>query len=134
MTNAPRFTGEVVVPLAVVFSTAAIVRNPPRGLVAGSRDAHGFSIVQLMAMWVRPDLRATGAAHALVRSLKAWAAEVGATSTAVAIAWVLARRGVTTIIMGPRTFDQYEQNMEGFDLRLDPSLVKRLSDASRWAR
>jgi GNAT superfamily N-acetyltransferase len=51
----------------------------PRGLVAGSRDAHGFSIVQLMAMWVHPDLRATGAAHALVRSLKAWAAEVGAT-------------------------------------------------------
>jgi aryl-alcohol dehydrogenase-like predicted oxidoreductase len=62
------------------------------------------------------------------------AAEVGATSTAVAIAWVLARRGVTTVIMGPRTFDQYEQNMEGFDLHLDRTLVKRLSDASRWAR
>jgi aryl-alcohol dehydrogenase-like predicted oxidoreductase len=62
------------------------------------------------------------------------AAEVGATSTAVAIAWVLARRGVTTVIIGPRTFDQYEQNMEGFDLHLDPALVKRLSDASRSAR
>jgi aryl-alcohol dehydrogenase-like predicted oxidoreductase len=59
------------------------------------------------------------------------AAELGATSTAVAIAWVLARRGVTTVIIGPRTFDQYEQNMEGFDLQLDPAVVKRLSDASR---
>jgi GNAT superfamily N-acetyltransferase len=51
----------------------------PRGLLAGSRDAHGFSAVQLMAMWVHPDLRGTGAAHALVRSIKVWAAEVGAT-------------------------------------------------------
>ena len=51
----------------------------PSGLVAGSRDAQGFSAVHLMAMWVHPALRGTGAAHALVSSLKAWAAEVGAT-------------------------------------------------------
>ena len=41
---------------------------------------------------------------------------------------------VTSVIIGPRTFDQYEQNLEGFDLHLEPALVKRLSDASRWAR
>ena len=62
------------------------------------------------------------------------AAELGATPTAVSIAWVLARRGVTSVIIGPRTFDQYEQNMEGFDLELDEATVKRLSDASRAAR
>ena len=62
------------------------------------------------------------------------AAEVGATPTAVSLAWVLSRRGVTSVIIGPRTFEQYEQNMEGFDLDLDDSLIKRLSDASRWAR
>jgi aryl-alcohol dehydrogenase-like predicted oxidoreductase len=62
------------------------------------------------------------------------AAEIGATPAAVALAWVLSRRGVTTVIIGPRTFEQYEQNMAGFDLALDPVLVKRLSDASRWAR
>jgi aryl-alcohol dehydrogenase-like predicted oxidoreductase len=62
------------------------------------------------------------------------AAEIGATSAAVALAWVLSRRGVTTVIIGPRTFEQYEQNMAGFDLELDPALIKRLSDAARWAR
>ena len=62
------------------------------------------------------------------------AAEIGATSAAVALAWVLSRRGVTTVIIGPRTFEQYEENMAGFDLALDPVLIKRLSDASRWAR
>jgi aryl-alcohol dehydrogenase-like predicted oxidoreductase len=62
------------------------------------------------------------------------AAEIGATPVAVALAWVLSRRGVTTVIIGPRTHQQYEQNMAGFDLALDPALIKRLSDASRWAR
>jgi aryl-alcohol dehydrogenase-like predicted oxidoreductase len=62
------------------------------------------------------------------------AAEIGATPAAVALAWVLSRRGVTTVIIGPRTFEQYEQNMAGFDLALDAALIKRLSDASRWAR
>jgi aryl-alcohol dehydrogenase-like predicted oxidoreductase len=62
------------------------------------------------------------------------AADIGATPTAVALAWVLSRRGVTSVIIGPRTFEQYEQNMAGFDLQLDPALIKRLSDASRWAR
>lgn len=62
------------------------------------------------------------------------AAEIGATPAAVALAWVLSRRGVTTVIIGPRTFEQYEENMAGFDLALDPALIKRLSDASRWAR
>jgi aryl-alcohol dehydrogenase-like predicted oxidoreductase len=62
------------------------------------------------------------------------AAEIGATPVAVALAWVLSRRGVTTVIIGPRTHQQYEQNMAGFDLVLDPALSKRLSDASRWAR
>lgn len=62
------------------------------------------------------------------------AAEIGATPAAVALAWLLSRCGVTTVIIAPRTFEQYEQNMAGFDLALDPALIKRLSDASRWAR
>jgi aryl-alcohol dehydrogenase-like predicted oxidoreductase len=61
------------------------------------------------------------------------AAELGTTPTAVAIAWVLSRRHVTSVIIGPRTFDQYEQNMAGFDLSLPPETVKALSDASRSA-
>jgi GNAT superfamily N-acetyltransferase len=50
-----------------------------RGLVAGVRDPHDASVVHLMAMWVHPDVRGTGAADALLSSVKRWAAEVGAT-------------------------------------------------------
>ena len=51
----------------------------PRGLVAGSREPHDVSVVHLVAMWVHPDLRGTGAADVLVSSVKAWAGQVGAT-------------------------------------------------------
>jgi len=59
------------------------------------------------------------------------AAEVGATPSAVALAWCLSRRGVTSAIIGPRTFEQQEECLAGFELALPPELLKRLSDASR---
>jgi aryl-alcohol dehydrogenase-like predicted oxidoreductase len=59
------------------------------------------------------------------------AAELGTTPTAVAIAWVLGRRGVTSVIIGPRTFKQYEENLPGFDLVLDQEVVRRLNAVSR---
>jgi aryl-alcohol dehydrogenase-like predicted oxidoreductase len=59
------------------------------------------------------------------------AAELDTTPTAVAIAWVLGRRGVTSVIIGPRTFQQYEENLPGFDLALDEEVVRRLNTVSR---
>lgn len=50
----------------------------PRGLVAGMADSADPAIVHLMAMWVHPRLRGTGAADALVAALLVWARERGA--------------------------------------------------------
>jgi ribosomal protein S18 acetylase RimI-like enzyme len=49
-----------------------------RGLVAGARREDDASAVQLMAMWVDPALRGSGAADTLVTALIAWAAAEGA--------------------------------------------------------
>ena len=43
MTQAPRMTGEVVVPLAVTLSTAACVMKPPRTLPAGKETLRSFT-------------------------------------------------------------------------------------------
>ena len=51
----------------------------PRGLVAGLHDRENAGIVQLMSMWVHPDLRGSGAADALVSEHFAWARGAGAT-------------------------------------------------------
>jgi len=50
----------------------------PRGLVAAVRDADDAGIVYLMAMWVHPALRGSGAADALVTEHLAWAHAAGA--------------------------------------------------------
>jgi ribosomal protein S18 acetylase RimI-like enzyme len=50
----------------------------PRGLVAGVRDRDQPGIVWLMAMWVHPSARQTGAADALITAVVDWAAEKGA--------------------------------------------------------
>jgi ribosomal protein S18 acetylase RimI-like enzyme len=49
-----------------------------RGLVSGMYDAEQAGAVYLMAMWVHPDLRGTGAADALVNEHLKWAHSVGA--------------------------------------------------------
>lgn len=48
------------------------------GLAAGTHDAQDAGTVHLMAMWVHPALRGTGAADALVTEHLAWARTVGA--------------------------------------------------------
>lgn len=54
------------------------VDGKARGLVAGVPDQHDTSVVHLMAMWVHPDFRGTGAAGALVCAVKDWAIDAGA--------------------------------------------------------
>ena len=49
----------------------------PKGIVAGTHDADP-AIVHLMAMWIHPDLRQSGAADALVAAVLSWARETGA--------------------------------------------------------
>jgi ribosomal protein S18 acetylase RimI-like enzyme len=49
-----------------------------RGIVAGMHDAAETGVVHLMAMWVNPAIRGTGAGDDLVAAIVAWAASEGA--------------------------------------------------------
>jgi len=53
-------------------------RGEPCGLVACAQDATVPTVVDLMAMWVAPVARGTGAADALVSQVIAWASGQGA--------------------------------------------------------
>ena len=61
------------------------------------------------------------------------AADLGATPSAVSLAWVRERRGVTSVIIGPRSVDQLRADLLGFDLDLSPDAIGRLNDVSRPA-
>jgi aryl-alcohol dehydrogenase-like predicted oxidoreductase len=69
--------------------------------------------------------------HSIVDAVEIAAKELDTTPTAVALAWVLSRRGVTSVIIGPRSLAQLEENMPGFDLALPKEIISALNDASR---
>ena len=58
------------------------------------------------------------------------AERVGRPMGQVAIAWLLARPGVASVLLGARTLDQLEQNLGAADLVLDDADVVALTEAS----
>jgi aryl-alcohol dehydrogenase-like predicted oxidoreductase len=66
----------------------------------------------------------------VVDAVEKAAAELGSTPTAVSIAWVLARPGVTSVIIGPRSHAQLDENLAGFDLELPGDVIARLDEVS----
>jgi aryl-alcohol dehydrogenase-like predicted oxidoreductase len=70
----------------------------------------------------------------VVEAVEKVAAELGTTPTAVSIAWVLARPGVTSVIIGPRTFSQLDENLAGFDLALPDEVLASLDEVSASRR
>jgi aryl-alcohol dehydrogenase-like predicted oxidoreductase len=59
------------------------------------------------------------------------AREMGTTPARVAMAWVQSRPGVASTIIGARTMEQLEENLDALDLRLSPEHVAALDQASR---
>jgi aryl-alcohol dehydrogenase-like predicted oxidoreductase len=54
----------------------------------------------------------------------------GASMAQVALAWLMARPAVSSVILGARTTDQLEDNLGAVDLRLSPEETDRLDAAS----
>ena len=68
---------------------------------------------------------------AIAEEVAAVAAELDTTSVAVALAWALRREHITSVIIGPRTFEQYQGNQEGFTLQLPDAAMARLDAISQ---
>lgn len=67
---------------------------------------------------------------AILDELKAVAAELDRNTAQVALAWVMARRGVTSTLIGARTVAQLESNIAAAEVRLSDVQMARLNDAS----
>ncbi len=52
--------------------------------------------------------------------------QLGATPSAVAVAWLMGRPGVTSVILGPRTLEQLQDTVTALSLELPPELTERL--------
>ena len=62
--------------------------------------------------------------------MQAIAAEGGHTPAAVAIAWAMARPGITTVLLGASTAEQLHGNLRSLEVRLTPAQLGLLDAAS----
>jgi aryl-alcohol dehydrogenase-like predicted oxidoreductase len=65
-------------------------------------------------------------------AVKAIAQERQTTASAVALAWLLAKPAVTSVIFGARSVEQLEENLKAADVKLSAADVQRLDDASKF--
>ncbi|CAG6393745.1 aldo/keto reductase [Streptomyces cocklensis] len=86
--------------------------NPERGVEAYDRRA------AMARTW------------AVVEEVQAVAEETGATMAQVALAWLLDRPAVTSVILGARTVEQLDDNLGSADRRLTAEQTARLDKAS----
>jgi aryl-alcohol dehydrogenase-like predicted oxidoreductase len=70
------------------------------------------------------------AQYTVIDALAAVAEEVGASSAAVALAWVHGRPGVSSTIIGPRRVDHLEANLAGLEVKLTEKQIAVLDDVS----
>lgn len=63
-------------------------------------------------------------------AVRAVAAETGASPSAVSLAWLLAKPGVTSVIFGARSLAQLEANLPAATLALSPAQIEALDAAS----
>ncbi|MFT3904944.1 MAG: aldo/keto reductase [Steroidobacteraceae bacterium] len=88
---------------------AATVK-PDRGpLVTGNFNERGFAVVD---------------------ALNAAARTLGATPAGVALAWLLARPGLTSLLVGARTLQQLDANLDAAAVTLSADIVAQLDAAS----
>lgn len=68
--------------------------------------------------------------YRIIDALETVAGETGANVASVALAWLQARPGVTSTIIGARRLDQLEQNLAGLDVTLSPAQIAALDAVS----
>jgi diketogulonate reductase-like aldo/keto reductase len=69
-------------------------------------------------------------AYAIVDELGRIAKDIDSTPARVALAWVQARPGVTSTIIGARTIAQLDDNIAALDVKLSADQIKALDDLS----
>ena len=111
-----------LVPLAVDQGLGILIWSPlAGGLLSGKYRRHASpadGTRQLSGTWHEPPVRDQEKLYDTVEVLVDIAAAHGASPAQVALAWLLGRPAVTSVIIGARTEEQLRDNLGGADLAL----------------
>ena len=123
-----------LVPIAVDQGLGILVWSPlAGGLLSGKyrRDEPDPEQSRLLSGWDEPPVRDQDKLYDIVEVLVEVAEGRGVSPAQVALAWLLARPAVTSVIIGARTIDQLADNLGAADLTLSDEELARLEKVSR---
>jgi aryl-alcohol dehydrogenase-like predicted oxidoreductase len=123
-----------LIPASVDQGVGVLVWSPlAGGLLTGKyrRDRTAPEGSRHLTDWSEPPVPDQEALYDLIEVLVSVAADAGVEPAQVALAWLLAKPGVTSLVIGARDSRQLAVNLEAADLRLTPEALARLDTATR---
>jgi aryl-alcohol dehydrogenase-like predicted oxidoreductase len=122
-----------LVPLTLDQGVGILVWSPlAGGLLSGKyrRDRKPEGTARHLSEWSEPPVRDEGALYDLVDVLVEVADSRGVSAAQVALAWLIGRAGVTSVVIGARTSEQLSDNLAAADLVLADGERRRLDQVS----
>lgn len=121
-----------LMPLSIDQGLGMLVWSPlAGGLLSGKHDRTSGPSPRELAGWGEPPIYDSERLWQIVDVIRDIAAARGVSGATVALSWLLARPGVTSIIMGARTEQQFADNLAAADFRLSEQEAARLEKVSR---
>ncbi len=123
-----------IVPSAIDQGLGLLIWSPlAGGLLSGKyrRDQAAPEGSRLAGEWSEPPVYDEDKLYDTVDVLVEIADEQGVSPARVALAWLLARPGITSVIVGARTDEQLADNLAAADLKLSEQQISRLELVSR---
>jgi aryl-alcohol dehydrogenase-like predicted oxidoreductase len=123
-----------LVPVAIDQGVGILVWSPlAGGLLSGKyrRGVEGPQGSRQLTDWNEPPVRDQDQLYDVVDALVEIGEGHGVSAAQVAIAWLLTRPGIVSVIVGARTDEQLADNLAAADLRLSDAELQRLEELSR---
>jgi len=119
-----------LVPVALAEGLGILVWSPLAGGLLSGKYGPDTPSARQVAGWREPPIRDLPRLWRIVDVLKAVAAECGVSGARVALAWLLGRPGVTSLVIGGRTEEQFRDSLQAAGLRLADDERARLDAVS----
>jgi aryl-alcohol dehydrogenase-like predicted oxidoreductase len=122
-----------IIPAAIDQGVGILVWSPlAGGLLSGKyrRGAEGPAGSRHLTDWSEPPVRDEEQLYDTVDALVEIGEAHGVSAAQVALAWLLGRPGVTSVVIGARTDEQLADNLAAAELRLDDGERARLDEVS----